>query len=54
LVTAGLLQKVVEGKIVGRIDVRGGRVRRYTQLLNDLKENTGFWIWKEEALDHTV
>jgi len=33
-----LLKHVVEGKIEGRIEVRGRRGRRYTQLLNYLQE----------------
>jgi len=38
---------------MGRIDVRERRGRRYRQLL-DLKENTGYWKLKEEAVGSTV
>ena len=31
-----------------------GRARRRKQLLNDLREITGYWKMKEEALDHSV
>jgi len=33
-----LLKHVIEGKLVGRIEVAGRRGRRHKQLLNDLKE----------------
>ena len=33
-----LLQRVIEGKIKGRIEVTGRRGRRHTKLLDDLKE----------------
>jgi len=32
----------------------GRRGRRRKQLLDDLKENTGYWELKEEALDRTL
>jgi hypothetical protein len=32
----------------------GRRGRRRKQLLDDLKETRGYWIFKEEALDHTL
>jgi hypothetical protein len=49
-----LLQRVIEGKISGRIEVTGrqGRIRR--KLLDDLKERRGFSHLKEEALDRTM
>jgi hypothetical protein len=34
--------------------VTGRRGRRHKQLLDDLKEKRGYWILKEEALDHDV
>jgi hypothetical protein len=45
---------VIEGKLEGRIEMkrRGGRRRK--QLLDDLKENRGYWKLKEEALDRTL
>jgi hypothetical protein len=36
-----LLQQVIEGKIKGGIEVKGGRGRRRTKLLDDLKERRG-------------
>jgi hypothetical protein len=49
-----LLQRVIEGKIKGRIEVTGirGRIRR--KQLDDLKERRGYSHLKEEALDRTV
>jgi hypothetical protein len=38
----------------GRIEVRGRRGTRRKQLLDDLKENRGYWKLKEEALDRNV
>ena len=36
------LKQVIGGKIKGRIKVTGRRERRSKQLLNDLKETTGY------------
>ena len=47
------LQSVIAGKIEGRIEVTGCVGRRRKQLLDDLKETTGFLKLKEEALDRT-
>ena len=49
-----LLQRVIEGKIKGRIEVRGRRGRRRRKLLDDLKERRGYSHLKEEALDRTM
>jgi len=49
-----LLKHVVEGKVEGRIKVRGRRGRRRKQLLDDFMEKRGRWKLKEEALDRTV
>ena len=49
-----LLQRVIEGKIKGGIEVRGRRGRRRRKLLDDLKERIGYSHLKEEALDRTV
>ena len=49
-----LLQRVIEGKIQGWIEVTGRRGRRRTKLLDDLKERRGYPHLKEEALDRTV
>jgi hypothetical protein len=48
------MKHLIEGQIPGRIKVtkRGGRRRE--QLLNDLMEKTGYWKYKEEALDCTL
>jgi len=32
----------------------GRRERKRKQLLDDLKEKSGYWILKEDALDRTV
>jgi hypothetical protein len=49
-----LLQRVIEGKIQGGIEVTGRQGRRRTNLLNELKERRGYSHLKEEALDRTV
>ena len=45
---------VVEGKIEGRTEVMERRGRRHKQLLDNLKENSGYWKLKEEALHCTL
>jgi hypothetical protein len=45
-----LLQRVIEGKIQGGIEVTGRRRRRRRKLLDDLKERRGYSYLKE-ALD---
>ena len=49
-----LLQRVVEGKIKGGIEMTGRRGRRRRKLLDGLKERRGYCQLKEEALDRTV
>ena len=49
-----LLQRVIEGKIEGGIEVTGRRGRRRRKLLDDLKERRGYSHLEEEALDRTV
>ena len=49
-----LLQRVIEGKIKGGIEVTGRRGRKRGKLLDDLKERGGYSHLKEEALDRTV
>jgi len=49
-----LLQRVIEGKIKGGIEVTGRRGRRRMKLLDDLKERRGYSHLKEEALDRTM
>jgi len=49
-----LLQRVIEGKIKGRIEVTGRRGKRRRKLLDDLKERRGYSHLKEEALDRTM
>jgi hypothetical protein len=49
-----LLKHVIEGKIVGRIEMTGRRVRRRKQLLDYLKEKRRYWKLKKEALDRTL
>jgi len=48
------LQRVTEGKIQERIEVRGRRGRRRRKLLDDLKERRGYSHLKEEALDRPM
>jgi len=48
-----LLQRVIEGKIKGGIEVTGRRGRKRRKLLDDLKERRGY-SYLEEALDRTV
>jgi hypothetical protein len=48
-----LLERVIEGKIEGRITGTGRRGRRLKQLLDDFKEKKGYWKLKEEALYRT-
>ena len=49
-----LLQRVIEGKIKGGIEVTERRGRRRRKLLDDLKESRGYSHLKEEALDRTM
>jgi len=49
-----LLQRVIEGKIKGGIEVTGRQGRRRRKLLNDLKERRGYSHLKEETLDRTM
>ena len=49
-----LLQRVIEEKIKGGIEVTGRRGRRRRKLLDDLKESRGYSHLKEEALDRTM
>jgi len=48
-----LLQRVIEGKIKGGIEVTGRRGRRRRKLLDELKERRGYCHLEEEALDRT-
>jgi len=47
------LQRIIEGKIKGWMEVTGRRGRRRKKLLDDLKERRGYSHLKEEALDRT-
>jgi hypothetical protein len=49
-----ILQRVIEGKIKGGIEVTGRRGRKRRKLLDDLKERRGYSNLKEEALDRTI
>ena len=49
-----LLQRVIEGKIKGGIELRGRRGRRRRKLLDVLKERRGYSNLKEEAVDRTT
>jgi hypothetical protein len=48
-----LLQRVIEGKIKGWMEVTRRRGRRRKKLLDDFKEGRGYCHLKEEALDRT-
>jgi hypothetical protein len=45
---------VIEGKLEGRIEMKGRQGRRRKQLLDNLKEKRRYWKLKEEALDRTL
>ena len=49
-----LLQRDIEGKIKGGIEVARRRGRRSRKLLDDLNERRGYSHLKEEALDRTT
>jgi ribosomal 50S subunit-associated protein YjgA (DUF615 family) len=49
-----LLQRAIEGKIQGGIEVTGRRERRHRKLLDDLKERREYSHLKEAALDRTM
>ena len=49
-----LLQRVIEGKMKGGIEVTGRRGRKRRKLLDDRKERRGYSHLKEEALDRTM
>ena len=49
-----LLQRVIEGKIQGRIEVTGRQGRRRRKLLDDRKERRRYSHLKEKALDRTM
>ena len=49
-----LLQRVIEGKIKGGIEVTERRGIRRRKLLDDLKERRGYSHLKEKALDRTL
>jgi hypothetical protein len=49
-----LLQRVIEGKMKGGIEVTGRRGRRRRKLLDDLKERRKYSHLKEEALYRTM
>jgi len=49
-----LLQRVIEGKKQGGIEVTGRQGRRRRKLWDDLKERRGYSHLKEKVLDHTM
>ena len=49
-----LIQKAIEEKIEGGIEMRGRRGRRRRKLLDDLKEKRGYSDLKEKALDRIM
>ena len=48
-----LVQRIIEEKIKGGIEVTGRRGRRRKKLLDELTERRGYSHLKEEALDRT-
>jgi len=48
-----LLKSVIEGERDGKTEVKGRRQRRSKQLLDDLKEKSGYGRLKEKALYRT-
>jgi len=48
------LKHVIEANIEESVDVTGRRRRRRKQLLDNLKEKTGYWKLRQETLDRTV
>jgi hypothetical protein len=51
--TACLLQRLIEGKIKGGMEVTGRRGRGRKKVLDDLKERRRYSHLMEEALDRT-
>ena len=49
-----LLKQVIEGKIMGEMEVTRRQGRRLKKLLDDLKDRRGYCHLKEEALDRTM
>jgi hypothetical protein len=49
-----LLQRVIEGKIQGGMEVTGRQGSRRTKLLDDIKERKEYSHLKKEALDRTM
>jgi hypothetical protein len=49
-----LINHVIEGKLERRIEVTGRRERRRRELLDDLKETSGYFKFKDKALDHIL
>jgi hypothetical protein len=49
-----LLKHVIEGKMEGGVQVTGRRGRRCKQLLDDLKETSGYWKFIVGALGRTL
>jgi hypothetical protein len=49
-----LIKDVIDGKIVGRIQVTGRQGRRRKQLPDALKANRIYWKLKDEALDSSL
>ena len=49
-----LVKHIIEGKIEGRIKVRGRRGKIHKHLLDNLKEKRGHCKLKDEALDYTL
>jgi hypothetical protein len=48
------LRHIIEGKMIGMIEVKRRGGRRHKQLLDDLREKRGYWKLNEEALDRSL
>jgi hypothetical protein len=49
-----LLKHIIEGEIEGRMEVARRKGRGSKQLLDDLKDERGYWNLKGKALDRTL
>jgi hypothetical protein len=49
-----VIKHIIEGKMEREKEITGTQRRRRKQLLDGLKETSGCWKLKEEALDRTV
>jgi hypothetical protein len=48
------MKQVIEGKMEGNLEGKGGRGRKCKQLLDDLEDTRRYWKLREEQLGRTV